>query len=137
LFSLVKLVFFECEHPVIDKPMVITEPAVVSARLLGLGWKLYPSNMPGKLNEDITGFMQSFVSRAKIEQAKERLDLLACRVVGRLLLSLSLRNVTLCKRHKVSELVVGYGLKPPDPLQPSTTHRFHECTAIPFGFAEL
>ena len=69
--------FFECEHPVIDIPMVITEPAVVSARLLGLGWKLYFGNMPRMLSEDITRFMQSFVSRAKIEQAKERLDLLA------------------------------------------------------------
>ena len=57
--------------------MVITEPAVVSARLLGLGWKLYFGNMPRMLSEDITRFMQSFVSRAKIEQGKERLDLLA------------------------------------------------------------
>ena len=57
--------------------MVITEPAVVSARLLGLGWKLYFGNMLRMLNEDMTRFMQSFVSGAKIEQAKERLDLLA------------------------------------------------------------
>ena len=50
---LVNLVFsrqiclFECEHPFIDKLMVITEPAVASARLLGLGsTELYPNNLP-------------------------------------------------------------------------------------------
>ena len=37
--------FFECEHPFIDKSLSITEPAVPSARLLGLGSKLYPSSM--------------------------------------------------------------------------------------------
>ena len=39
LFSLVTQLFvFECKHPFIDNPMVITEPAVPSARLLlGLG----------------------------------------------------------------------------------------------------
>ena len=50
--------FFECEHLFIDKPMVITEPAVASARLLGLGSKLYPSNIQGMLKKDlITQFM--------------------------------------------------------------------------------
>ena len=33
--------FFECAHPIIDKPMVITEPTVLSARLLGLGSKFF------------------------------------------------------------------------------------------------
>ena len=38
--------FFECVHLFINKPkMVITEPAVPSARLLGLTAKLYPSNI--------------------------------------------------------------------------------------------
>ena len=37
--------FFECEHSFIDKPTVITEPVVPSARLLGIGSKLYLSNM--------------------------------------------------------------------------------------------
>ena len=41
--------FFECEHPFIDKPMVITEPAVPITRLFGLGSKLYPSNIPPML----------------------------------------------------------------------------------------
>ena len=45
---------FECEHPFIDKPMVITEPAVPSAQLLGLDSKLYPSNMQRMLNKDLT-----------------------------------------------------------------------------------
>ena len=34
--------FYECVHPFIDKSLVITEPAVPSARPLGLGLKLYP-----------------------------------------------------------------------------------------------
>ena len=51
--------FFECEHPFIEKPMVITELAVASTRLSGLGLKVYPSNMPSMHNEDVTQFMQS------------------------------------------------------------------------------
>ena len=39
--------------------MVITKPSVASARLLGLGLKLYPSKMPHMLNKDLTQFMQS------------------------------------------------------------------------------
>ena len=35
--------FLECEHPFIDEPMLRTKPPVASARLLGLGSKLYPS----------------------------------------------------------------------------------------------
>ena len=46
--------FFECEYPFIEKAMSITEPAVPSARLLGLGSKLYPSNMQRMLNKDLT-----------------------------------------------------------------------------------
>ena len=34
--------FFECAC-LLNKPMVITEPAVLSTRPLGLGWKQYPS----------------------------------------------------------------------------------------------
>ena len=38
LFSLIKPIFFcECDHLIIDKPMVITKLVVTSARLLGLG----------------------------------------------------------------------------------------------------
>ena len=40
LFSLVKLVCSECEHRFIDKPSVVTEPALPSARLIGLDSKL-------------------------------------------------------------------------------------------------
>ena len=50
---------FECKHPFIDKSMVITEPTVASAWLLGLGSKLYPSNMLNMLNRDLTQFMRS------------------------------------------------------------------------------
>ena len=59
---------FECEHPFIDKPMVTTEPAVPSTQLLGLGSKLYPSNILCMLNKDLTRFMQY----DKIEQPIER-----------------------------------------------------------------
>ena len=51
--------FFECEHLFIGKPMVITKPAVPRARLLGLGSKLYPSNMQRILNKDLIRFKQS------------------------------------------------------------------------------
>ena len=44
------------------KSMIIKKLAVVSARLLGLGSRLYPSNMPRMLNRDLTRFMQSFSS---------------------------------------------------------------------------
>ena len=33
--------FFDCEHPLIDKPMTINEPAVANTQLLGLCPKLY------------------------------------------------------------------------------------------------
>ena len=42
--------FFVCELLLIDKPMVTSEPAVTSAQLLGLGSKLYHSNMQHMLN---------------------------------------------------------------------------------------
>ena len=54
--------FFECEHPFIDKPMVITVSAVPSTQL-------YPSNMLCMFNKDLTRFMQY----DKFEQAIERL----------------------------------------------------------------
>ena len=37
--------FIECEHPLIDKPNVITEPAVARTRMLGLGLKRYLSTL--------------------------------------------------------------------------------------------
>ena len=49
--------------------MGITEPAVPRTRLLGLGLKLYPSNMHCMLNKDLTQLIiinvESFVSAAK------------------------------------------------------------------------
>ena len=39
--------------------MVITKPSVASTRLLGLGLKLYPSNMLHMLYKDLTQLMQS------------------------------------------------------------------------------
>ena len=49
--------FFRCELSVYCYSLVITEPAVVSARLLGLGSKLCVSNVPRMLNKDLTQFM--------------------------------------------------------------------------------
>ena len=67
--------FFECEHPFINKPMVLTESAVPSTRPLGLGWKLYPSNMQRMLNKDLPRFIQS-LSRARQNRASDRKVLL-------------------------------------------------------------
>ena len=39
--------------------MVATELSVASTRILALGSKLYPSNMPRTLSKDLTGLMQS------------------------------------------------------------------------------
>ena len=60
--------FFECEHPFIDKPMAINEPAVASARLLGLGPKLYPTRSKILLDS-----CKDFLKYAKREQVKEML----------------------------------------------------------------
>ena len=47
--------FSVCEHPLIDKPLVISETAVPSAcaRILGLGWKLYPGNIQCMPTKDL------------------------------------------------------------------------------------
>ena len=74
--SLLSNVFFECEHPFIDKSKVITEPAVASTQILGLGSKQYPSNMRRMRNKDLTRFIQS-LSRECQNQANKRKALLA------------------------------------------------------------
>ena len=68
--------FFECEPPFIDKPTVITEPAIPSARLLGLGSTLYPSNIQRMLSQYLARLMQS-LSRVWQTQASERKALTA------------------------------------------------------------
>ena len=68
--------FFKPEHPFIDKPIVITEPAVQSAWVLGMGSRLYPSNMQRVLNKDLTQFRQS-LSRVRQNLESERKALLA------------------------------------------------------------
>ena len=69
--------FFECEHPLIDKPMALTEPAVASARLLGLGSQLYPGlKTPQMLNKTLARFMHS-LSQVRQNRASERKVLLA------------------------------------------------------------
>ena len=45
------------------------EPAVPSARVVGLGSKLYPSNMQRMLNKDLTQFMPS-LSRERQNRAQ-------------------------------------------------------------------
>ena len=68
--------FFWCRHPFVDKLMAITEPTEASTQLLVLGLKLYPSNMPHMLNEDLTWFMLS-LSRVCQNQASEKTAFLA------------------------------------------------------------
>ena len=63
LFSLVNLVFFECKHLFTDKPMVITEPTIPSAR--GMGSKLYPGNMRACSTK------MSFLSTQKLRKQKK------------------------------------------------------------------
>ena len=63
--GLVNIVHFsqtvsDCEHRFVDKPIVTTEPSLPSVRLLGLGSKLYPSNIQRMLNKDLARFMQSY-----------------------------------------------------------------------------
>ena len=72
--------FFECKHPFVDKPMVITEPAIASARLLSLGSKLYPTSILRMPNKELTRFMQSLF-RVLSNQAIERKTLLTGKVV--------------------------------------------------------
>ena len=55
-----------------NKPMVIAEPTVPSAGLLGLGSRLYPSNMPRMPNKDRTRSKQRLSRRATIEQVNAR-----------------------------------------------------------------
>ena len=50
--------------------MVKTEPAVASTRLLGLRWKLYPSNMACMLNRDLIR-AESFSSTLKSSKRKK------------------------------------------------------------------
>lgn len=70
--------FFECEHSFIDTPMVITEPVVPSARLLGIGSTLYLSNM----------------QRCRQNQASERKALLAGRRLLAVQLTFSVQGVS-------------------------------------------
>ena len=59
LFSPLKMVFRGTASVYWIWPMVITEPAVPRAQLLGQGSKLYPSKVQWSLNKDLTRFTQS------------------------------------------------------------------------------
>ena len=65
--------FFECRHQFIDKPIIIIEPAVPSTLLLGLGSKLYPSNMQGMLNEDVINSCRIFLKKGFAGKVVQRL----------------------------------------------------------------
>jgi len=75
--GLVNLVFSrqtglcECSHSWINKPTVIAEPTVPSARLLNLGSKLYPNNMQRMLNKDLT---RSRVHKKSSKRKKRSID---------------------------------------------------------------
>ena len=64
--------------PCCNKPIVITEPAVPSARLLGLCSKLNPRNIPRMLDKYHTRFMQS-LSRVRQNRVIEIKSLLVGR----------------------------------------------------------
>ena len=74
LLFLFKLVFSNTS--ICYNPMDISEPAVPSAGLLGLGSKLYPSNMLRMLNKNLNCFVQC-LSSARQNRASERQVLLA------------------------------------------------------------
>ena len=73
---------FECEHPFIDKLMVISKPVVPSARLLGLGSNHYLSKKQRMLNKDLTRFMQG-LSRVRQNRVSKWKSLLARGKSGR------------------------------------------------------
>ena len=54
-----------------DEPMFTTEPTVLSARILSLGSKMYPSDIQRMLNKDFTRFMQR-LSRIRQNRVRER-----------------------------------------------------------------
>ena len=54
--------------------MVINEPTIPSARLLGLGLKLYPSNLQLMLNKDLTRFMPNLLFRAQLFEGRLALN---------------------------------------------------------------
>ena len=66
----------KCEHPFIDKMIVITESDVPNTWLLGLSSKLQTRNKKHMLDKDLTQLMQS-LSQVFQNQARERKVLLA------------------------------------------------------------
>ena len=74
-FGPVNLVFSRQTDFFFAKPMIITEPAVPTARLLSLGSKLYPSNMQHMLNKDFSRFFSIF--RVHQNRESERKALMA------------------------------------------------------------
>ena len=71
--------FFECGHLLIDKPSVITEPVAVGVRVLGLGSKLYPSNLQRMLNKDLTRSKQSLSRVRQNRASQKKASLAGCR----------------------------------------------------------
>ena len=67
-------VFFEGEHPVIGKPMVIsTQPAVASARVSGLGWSYILATCRACSRKMLIDSCRVFLEYGKIKQAKRKL----------------------------------------------------------------
>ena len=63
--------FFECEHPFIDKPMVRTEPAVASARSLGLDSKPIFWQRAGHAQKGSHSIHESFLSAPNSSKGKK------------------------------------------------------------------
>ena len=67
-------VFFEGEYPVIGKPLVIsTQPAVASARVLGLGWSYILATCRACSRKILIDSCRVFLEYGKIKQAEEKL----------------------------------------------------------------
>ena len=73
LFCVVKLVFFECEHPSIFKPMVITEAAEASARLKAWVRNYILATCRAWSTKIFLDSCRIFHKYAKMEQGKEML----------------------------------------------------------------
>ena len=73
LLCVVKLVFFECEHPSIFKLMVITEAAEASARLKAWVRNYILATCRAYSTKIFLDSCRTFHKYAKIEQAKEML----------------------------------------------------------------
>ena len=75
LLSLVKLFFSSASICLLINRWSFTEPVAVGVRVLGLGSKLYPSNMPCMLNKDPTRFVRRLSRVCQNQTSKKKAPL--------------------------------------------------------------